>query len=384
MSSVESISLVINACALGMILLTLALFAVRWPFLVRRGHFSYLAACLFLLLAAVDLVQLLISNIMPATSISVYLKITYALFILYPAALWIYIRVVTDPNPSLGTKDLWHLLPVPVFLMLSSNLFSPDATTLIGLFVWLGTIICYGTMSLARLSSHRKRIKHISAANETVSLSWLARFVVFSLTCGAIVFVDEISGRLFNAGFLTSLPLAAFNISLIGGFCFFSLTQGIAMPAWGDKADLDLPGGGEQIAPYARSPLSPSDCQRILAKLDSAMLYKSMWRNPNLSLKDLSDVTGVSLNNISQSLNTQRKVNFYDYVNGWRIKEACQKLDGPEQSILEIAMEVGFNSKSTFNSAFKRARGMTPSAHRATQKSTTGNGRLVRTGLSGR
>lgn len=81
---------------------------------------------------------------------------------------------------------------------------------------------------------------------------------------------------------------------------------------------------------------------------------------------DMATETGVSQNNISQTLNDHLGANFYDYVNGWRIKAACDALRNTEHTILTILEDVGFNAKSTFNAVFKKTTRQTPRQYHAT------------------
>ena len=82
-----------------------------------------------------------------------------------------------------------------------------------------------------------------------------------------------------------------------------------------------------------------------------------------LSLRGLSDHTKNSPNSLSQVINQPLNCNFFDFVNGFRIEAAKKQLilsTDKKIPVLEIAHAVGFNSKSTFNMAFKRHTGLTP------------------------
>ncbi len=83
---------------------------------------------------------------------------------------------------------------------------------------------------------------------------------------------------------------------------------------------------------------------------------------------------GLSPNQLSYVLNHHVGQNFFDYVNGARIEEARAVLIAePERTILDVALSVGFNSKSTFNLAFKKLTGDTPSAVRANARAAAEN-----------
>ncbi len=101
----------------------------------------------------------------------------------------------------------------------------------------------------------------------------------------------------------------------------------------------------------------PQDQIILIGKeLNTLIEKEKIFLKPDLTLRDLSLRLNTSTHNISWYLNHVSKSNFYDYINHFRIQEFLSKIDNNEHlhhTILAIAMEVGFNSKSTFNKAFK-------------------------------
>jgi AraC-like DNA-binding protein len=86
-------------------------------------------------------------------------------------------------------------------------------------------------------------------------------------------------------------------------------------------------------------------------------------------LSQLAQQLGTSANYLSQIINEQLKVNFYDFVNGYRVEEAKRLMCSTERqntNILKIALDSGFNSKSAFYTAFKKATSITPTQYRKT------------------
>lgn len=125
---------------------------------------------------------------------------------------------------------------------------------------------------------------------------------------------------------------------------------------------------GDLVAPldkYRKSRQSTQEAQRILSKLDHAVLTQSLYREAGLTLPMLAAKVGAKPNLVSQALNETLGLSFFDYINGRRIDEARRLLAAEQDAtILDIAYEVGFNSKSTFNAAFKKHAGQTPSQFR--------------------
>ncbi|TDO98565.1 helix-turn-helix domain-containing protein [Flavobacterium sp. 245] len=96
-------------------------------------------------------------------------------------------------------------------------------------------------------------------------------------------------------------------------------------------------------------------------KLENAMREKNLYKNPNLTLQDLSQEINISSHQLSQFLNNNLGKNFTSFVNEFRINEACKIITSNDKLTLEsVGYDVGFNSKSTFFSAFKKHTGTTP------------------------
>jgi len=86
-----------------------------------------------------------------------------------------------------------------------------------------------------------------------------------------------------------------------------------------------------------------------------------------ITLSQLADLVGCTSNNLSQVINSELEKTFFDFINTYRIKEAKRYLLASESekiTILAIALESGFNSKSAFYTAFKKEIGMTPSEYK--------------------
>ncbi|WP_369013124.1 helix-turn-helix domain-containing protein [Flavobacterium anhuiense] len=96
-------------------------------------------------------------------------------------------------------------------------------------------------------------------------------------------------------------------------------------------------------------------------KLEKVMSEKSLYKNPNLTLQDLSQEINISSHQLSQFLNNNLGKNFTSFVNEFRISEACKIITSSDKLTLEsVGYDVGFNSKSTFFAAFKKHTGTTP------------------------
>ncbi|MCP4214487.1 MAG: helix-turn-helix domain-containing protein [bacterium] len=116
---------------------------------------------------------------------------------------------------------------------------------------------------------------------------------------------------------------------------------------------------------YKTSHLEERKVDDCLKKLRRVMEVDKLYKDENLSLQTLAQHLSVTHHILSQVINEQLDKNFSDMVNSYRIEEAQRMLreSGPDDSILEICYEVGFNSKSAFYRAFKKFTEITPSQY---------------------
>jgi AraC-like DNA-binding protein len=110
--------------------------------------------------------------------------------------------------------------------------------------------------------------------------------------------------------------------------------------------------------------LSSEKMQLIASKLEHAMKEDKLFLQDNLSLNKLSESISETENHISETLSQFLNTKFFQFVNNFRIEEAKKALQDRGKLITSIAFDVGFNSKSTFNTAFKKVVGYSPSAYR--------------------
>lgn len=126
-------------------------------------------------------------------------------------------------------------------------------------------------------------------------------------------------------------------------------------------------------APKLEQPKSTPEITSIQTPISQAVLNsktqlsyfletKKIYQNPNLSLNDLSEAMQINRHDLSKTINQGFNKNFFDLINSYRIQEFIEKYDA-KYTFLEVAFEVGFNSKSAFNRAFRKEKGTNPSTY---------------------
>ncbi|EOQ87466.1 DNA-binding helix-turn-helix protein [Leptospira yanagawae serovar Saopaulo str. Sao Paulo = ATCC 700523] len=121
----------------------------------------------------------------------------------------------------------------------------------------------------------------------------------------------------------------------------------------------------ELTKPYKYSRLSDLDLDILETKLTKVMELDRLYQNENLNLPELADKIEVTTHQLSEYLNVKKGISFRQYLNEYRLNMACKLLETePQKTILEIALECGFNAKSTFHSVFQKSLGLNPSEYR--------------------
>ena len=118
---------------------------------------------------------------------------------------------------------------------------------------------------------------------------------------------------------------------------------------------------------YAKSGLHPQQLAKYLEILTTLMEQEKVFLEPGLTLPKLARMVNCSVNHLSQAVNAGFGLNFFDFLNSYRIREAKALLshsDLQSNAILDVAFAVGFNSNSAFYSAFKKITGRTPAQFR--------------------
>ena len=232
--------------------------------------------------------------------------------------------------------------------------------TFVLILIWLIASFAYLVAILRRLTTYRAHIRQLYSDVEERDLRWINVVMVLLVliwTAGAFSLANEnfADGSLFREELL--LVLIACGLLVLNIFAPFT-------PANGDPAV----GKDEPDLKYARSALTADHAAKLAVRVEDAMQKDTLYLDPNLSLQKLSQHVGALPNQVSQTLNQEIGVSFFDYVARWRIEASKPLITAADASVLTVALDVGFNSRSAFYNAFKRETGMTPKGYRTSQQ----------------
>lgn len=209
---------------------------------------------------------------------------------------------------------------------------------------------------------YQQKLRHQFSNLEKINLNWLKNFSVvlligFFLIFFSIYFEDDIE-QLFSLRGIHFIGLIL--IAEIFYLGYFATRQSNLFSVIANNLD-EKP---IKVGKYQKSKLTNDQIRQWTMRLEAYMLEEKPYEDSNLSLTKLAQQIEISPNYLSQIINTYYQKNFFDYINSFRIELVKSQLINPEfkhWTILAIAMESGFNSKSAFNAAFKKQEGKTPS-----------------------
>jgi AraC-like DNA-binding protein len=207
--------------------------------------------------------------------------------------------------------------------------------------------------SFRSLRVYRKQIKHIFSTTKNFRFSWLSIILISFSLVWTIGFLN--SSMTAKTG--SPVPvLSLINLVLIFFIANTAVYKGLTQP--------EIFSGIEERPKYEKSTLTKPDADLFLAKLKNLMEEKKPYLDAFLNINQLARRLNIQPRHLSQILNESLHQNFYDFVNSYRIEEAKKMLldsFNEKSTVLEVLLDVGFNSKSAFNRAFKKNTGLTPS-----------------------
>ncbi|MFZ9003937.1 MAG: helix-turn-helix domain-containing protein [Robiginitalea sp.] len=302
----------------------------------------------------------------------------YALFlnslvILHAPLLLLYTQSLTTKNFRLKLIHLLHALPFLVALLLLFLFYynqSPEmqkgvledvkrgkdlSTILISVFGFVYEL-SYLLAIRVRIRNYREAIVQQFSNLDKINLNWLN----FLVNVFIISVLASTLGNILRHSQLVRLDQGAIILGLVGLLFFISsvLLKGLHQ----NEIFLGAQRGSPNNVP------SSEENKSLLNKLNIHIRDNKPYLNAELTLNDLASQLEVSARQLSTLINAELGKSFFDLINTYRIEEAKRILRESKDSkltVLEVMYEVGFNSKSSFNTAFKKYTGSTPTAYKA-------------------
>lgn len=367
------------------------------------NHRANVYLTLMLFVFAVDLFNEFMDNSLYGLRVLWLMFVTFPTDFLYGPLIWMYVRTLTGKSLDFfGHVPILHFLPFLLHgLAIWSKIplsFSPDLLSAypelkLGNEIqpWIMNeyfaiaavfhIATYLVLGMVTLRKFRNQVGESFSYLEGVSLQWLRTLLGVLFTLYVLYVLRFVLAAYIGAVDMADVILNIGLVVVIYSLGYFGLRQPaifiqVDQSGSGDEPDHgektvdqavyspDLDAGPEK---YAKSSLSPERADTILDQLKDHMESARPYLNNKLVLSELSSVLGISPNHLSQVINEKLSQNFFDFVNNYRIEAAKRQLtemDPGRYTILGLALDSGFNSKSAFYSVFRKHTGTTPTAYR--------------------
>ena len=362
--------------------LFISLFLAFFLFNVKTKHKTSNALfAVFLIVTAIDVSGTLLNIMIQKPSSLGMLRNTLA-FLQIPV-FYLYVLSVCYSDFKLKPKYLLHLLPfVIVNVVLLPRFYSVNVASKINLLqnrqniielqfshILFHTQIVVYLIAVFMLLRKTKKIYLENYAGANInSYDWLFQFT----TALAILYLIALVKNIFkfseyeyiSEGINSGLLIFQLFIT-----CWY-LLKALNNPGLFRNIDSKLKLVSDIILENKDSkPLAGNEKKQdeTLSKLQQFMIAEKPFLNPSLTIQDISNKIQIPTRELSILINHQLDQHFYDFVNSFRIECAMGILKDDSKSkvtILEILYEVGFNSKSSFNTAFKKHTGSTPTDYR--------------------
>ena len=291
--------------------------------------------------------------------------------------LYFYVSSVTNQTPKKKWIPFLHLIPALLaYLYLTTFFILPEAEKIqifkqqggeehaifmgiLQLSVFLSGIIYVVWCSLL-LRKHKKNILTQFSDIEEISLSWL-QFLVYGLgVVWCLVIFTQEDSIIYQAVAVFVILVGFFGVQQKN---IFNKPKEIYRKLPEEKL---IESAKPQKEKYQTSGLSEDLAEEHFQKLNDLMKEGKFYKNASLSLSELASELELHPNYISQIINDNGGQSFYDYVNTFRVSEFKKLITQPENkkyTLMALAYECGFNSKSSFNRYFKKITGETPSQY---------------------
>lgn len=306
------------------------------------------------------------------------------LFLLHGPFLYLYVSSLTLNKKHINRKKLWHFAPFIGFILylliasrfptysegirvdhVSDNVAKPPLLLLFFLILTALSGPIYFLLAYEKLKKSKESSLNFSAKD--VNIEWLEKLIpIFGIVWTILIVIAVIHHvfHLFTMDFCTNglfLALSAFVI-LVG---YYGLKQKKVFVAPPVEA---VPEANKKPeVKYATTQMEGEELQQCCNMVGQYMIKEKPYLDSDLTLPKLAEGLNVSTHHLSQVINEVHDKNFFNFINKYRVEEVKRKIQDPKfknYTLLGIAYESGFNSKSAFNRAFRNFTGTTPSKYR--------------------
>lgn len=364
-----------------------SLFAALIIFTKKNKQLSDKFMAFWLLTIAAELISALIKE---KSGIIPHLPIVPFLF--GPIMFFYVTTMIGEKNKMLRT-DWLHFAPFLLFVIISiifiknpdfntSNVLQTDSFLSLRIFIGVSfacSIVIYTIIVLIYLKRYTHNLKNIfSFTSEKITLNWVKVLIIgFSILPIFTIFHGVGHVVIGEPLFYENYGVLRHQFIGFTAFAFLYSYFGIKQPALfgnqekSEQVHKDNNPESNSISKYERSGLKEEDAQQYMKQLTDYLDLEKPYLNGTLTIQDIANELNISRHYLTQIINEKLEKNFYTFINEYRVDEFKRRLSDKANkhlTLVGIAYDSGFNSKSSFNIVFKNITGQTPSEYKKTMK----------------
>lgn len=315
---------------------------------------SYLAS--FLIMLALQFTVMLNDTYGTA---NIFLSATLCVYgFAYGPLLYLYSRSLMYRKFRFSFLQLAHFIPFVILLLTAALGYSFCGR--FGFFLYV-SLLTYSTLAILKVVTYRKIVKETQSSLSRTDLVWLQWTII--IFCVALL-LDMVDQLFWSTDLFAGISSIHLMILLLINWMFY---KGLKQP----QIFLGITALDEAVfmekrkAPLKTTPDTSE--KQDLEHIQSFMRKSDLYTDPELSLRQLSEQLQIPPRRLSYLINAFLGQNFMGFINNHRIEKAKSRLEYPKEkgeTILEVMYEVGFNSKSSFNTLFKQKTGLTPTEYK--------------------
>ncbi len=282
---------------------------------------------------------------------------------LYGPLLYLYVKFYLQKDSIFKSIYWLHFLPFAIIIVFTASGFT--ICNIIG--VWLlPVMLVYCIFGFIEISRYKKIIKQISSNSVNVETKWIKTVLLITVI---IVILDILQSQIIQLT-IFGAEIQLEYVVQIGVLILVNVItyQGLKNPRLFQQiTSIDV-----AVAEVNKTTIHNKEILDSLSiKLEEYMKQNKPYLNNNIDLTTLAEIFKVHPKILSQAINLILGYNFSDFINSYRVEEAKLLLKDhtdEQLTIMEIMYDVGFNSRSVFNTFFKKKTGLTPSQYRVLNK----------------
>lgn len=279
-----------------------------------------------------------------------------------PLTFYFSVKFYTQPHLKYSPKDVRFLIAPFVFLvlLLSKSYLNPDMFQLVFISFILGHSLFYAVLAHLQIRKHQKDIELFASNIEAIDLRWI-KYIIYAFISSAVIIIGY---SIYSTAAALNIYINLFFLLVVYFVAYHSIKQKEIYPK---GLKIGTPTVENKVDDERVKLMSDDELEKLKTALLNLMETQQPYLDSELNLVKLAEQLHISGHQLSFVLNSGLGENFFYFINKYRVQKAETLLMNPgydHLNMLAIGFEAGFNSKTSFNTTFKKMTTYTPSEYK--------------------